>query len=309
FLVPTLMFTILNLIADVQERESCIKNATSDNITAIALGQINDILSSGDKTADSLYQIQMLTPFIYKKEDKKIMQDKISLLKKEIYEGANADKENNNNNGSSSNILLIAGHSFPPYCNKANNECRGVWKASGYDEAVETRVFVRKIHKELSNINVKSDIANVLLLDDKNDVNMNKSFFVEKTLNTPKFNSIKWEKYRYVLEIHFNGSNNSNTKGACIVINSNLPQAMPNKIDEEILDMLEKETGNKRAASNGVYRLTNTSDFSYFYKKNIPITYLETEFYDNKEAMNNFVKKSDLIAKKLASIIKSNYGN
>ncbi|MEG1015947.1 MAG: hypothetical protein RSE45_03345, partial [Bacilli bacterium] len=48
FLVPTLMFTILNLIADVQERESCIKNATSDNITAIALGQINDILSSGD---------------------------------------------------------------------------------------------------------------------------------------------------------------------------------------------------------------------------------------------------------------------
>ncbi|MEG2510907.1 MAG: M23 family metallopeptidase, partial [Bacilli bacterium] len=52
------------------------------------------------KTADSLYQIQMLTPFIYKKEDKKIMQDKISVLKKEIYEGANVDKENTNGAGS-----------------------------------------------------------------------------------------------------------------------------------------------------------------------------------------------------------------
>ncbi|MEG0799549.1 MAG: hypothetical protein RSG51_03995, partial [Bacilli bacterium] len=68
FLVPTLMFTILNLITDVQERESCIKNATTDRISNLATNQIDQYLSTAEKTADSLYQIQMLLPFVYKKE-------------------------------------------------------------------------------------------------------------------------------------------------------------------------------------------------------------------------------------------------
>ncbi|MEG1995817.1 MAG: hypothetical protein RR255_05350 [Bacilli bacterium] len=100
FLVPTLMFTVLDLISNVTESESCIKNATSGNITSMATSQIDELLASENKTADTLYQIQMLLPFVYDNAIKDTLKEQITALKKEIYEGADAPSEDDGNSGS-----------------------------------------------------------------------------------------------------------------------------------------------------------------------------------------------------------------
>lgn len=209
----------------------------------------------------------------------------------------NGSEDNANESVTAGNILLIAGHSYAPYCNQVSNECREEsGMASGYYEPDETRSLVKLIKTELQNLSVNVDVANELLAP--GDSRMNSSFFVESTLNTTAFNSIDWKKYNYVLEVHFNGGGGS---GPLLVKTSS---NYSTDVDEKIIEAVTKNTGTSR--NGDVIRSLN--DMSYFQNLNIPMTYLETEFYDNKSAMDTYTSKKNQIAKDIALAIKDTYG-
>ena len=218
----------------------------------------------------------------------------------------NSQTEFDNGNSKSTGkgtILLIAGHSYSPYCDKVSNECRPTSIASGYVEPDETRKIVKLIKAKLSGMGIEADIANELLAD-SSDAKMNSSFFVERSLNTDKFNSIKWSNYKYAIEFHFNASGSGSTmgtgNGSVILIPSGGSKL---DIDSKILSLITSYTKNNNI---GVYT-QGTSTSNYFKSLGIPSTYLEVEFYDNKTAMDKYTNNIDSIAKGIAQLIKEYY--
>lgn len=195
-------------------------------------------------------------------------------------------------------ILLIAGHAYPPYCNGSPNDCRGML-SSGYDETDQTRILVKLIKSELSALGVEADIANALMAGDSNQ--MNTSFYKECRNNTSLCNRFDWSRYKYVLEVHFNASSNGSAAGTQLVKKSS---SYSTPVDQAIVNAVISNTG-KRHYSDYVY---SAFDIGYFMNLGIPITYLETEFYDNKSAMDNYSSKKEKIAKDIASAIKQYYG-
>ena len=195
-------------------------------------------------------------------------------------------------------ILLIAGHAYPPYCNGSPNDCRGMI-SSGYDETDQTRILVKLIKSELSALGVEADIANALMAGDSNQ--MNTSFYKECRNNTSLCNRFDWSRYKYVLEVHFNASSNGSAAGTQLVKKSS---SYSTPVDQAIVNAVISNTG-KRHYSDYVY---SAFDIGYFMNLGIPITYLETEFYDNKSAMDNYSSKKEKIAKDIASAIKQYYG-
>ena len=220
--------------------------------------------------------------------------------------GVPKSKNNNNSNNSSTSnttagdgILLIAGHSYPPYCSTGGlGDCRGKAK-SGYAEEDETRQLVKLIKSNLDSLGVKSDIANAMLAGDTNM--MNKSFFIESKTNSALFNKFNWDNYKFVLEVHFNATSASNAKGTLLCKKSS---SYSTKADEDIVNAVISHTGNRRLGDS-IQPLNNVS---YFSKRNIPIVYLETEFYDNASAMRNYHNHINEIAKDIALAIQKNYG-
>lgn len=206
---------------------------------------------------------------------------------------------------STGGVLLIAGHSYAPYCSSfpTDNDCREETKkemSSGYFEATETRKLVKLIEKELKNQGIKVSIANELLGGTKDK--LNKSFYLEAKNNTEAFRKIapSLKNYKYVLEVHFNASTNHTASGASVVYTG----SSPTNIDNQIIEAVAKYTNKKAAnATNDFYSL------EYFNKLSIPITYLETEFYDNKEAMDRYTNNKSNIAKEIAKVIKNNFGS
>lgn len=58
-------------------------------------------------------------------------------------------------------ILIVAGHSYEPYCNQGPNECREEdWT---YVEPTETRKLAKLLKNELDEMNLKASIANEML--------------------------------------------------------------------------------------------------------------------------------------------------
>ena len=100
-----------------------------------------------------------------------------------------ADNDSSTSSGKGK-ILLIAGHSFAPYCANASRECRPT--NLKYEEPVETRKLVQLIKSELIKIGYKKDdvdIANELLGEDFNDKSTSKSLFVEASNNRDSLDS------------------------------------------------------------------------------------------------------------------------
>ena len=194
-------------------------------------------------------------------------------------------------------ILLIAGHTFPPYCEKFENECRGKY-SSGYDEPEQTRILVKLIKSELDSLGVKSDIANALMSGDNNQ--MNKSFYTELMGDTAEFKKYDWKKYKYAIEIHFNASETHNVSGPRVLL-ADGASSIP--IDNAIINVLTSKLGTSGNAYN-----QSTHDGTYFKSIGVPFTYLETEFYDNKSAMDKYFSNKEAIAKEIASAIKQYYG-
>ena len=231
-------------------------------------------------------------------------------------------EQSTDNSANKGKVLLIAGHSYNSKCNGISNyclhtndgpktstgksqldECRGPAKASGYAEETETRAFVKSIKSSLESIGVGVDIANQILSDDGSDC---ASFRNERVNNTSRFNKINWNQYSYVLEVHFNATGTSNPT-ATGTTTCYSPGYKSLNIDSQIISAVTKNTGYNSytcpAQSRGL------DNYKFFIDKGIPMTYMETEYYDNKSAMKNFINKRSQISKDIADVIKNNYGN
>ena len=199
-------------------------------------------------------------------------------------------------------ILLIAGHSYKPYCSSfaSDDDCKEETKEempSSYFETTETRKLVKLIKKKLKEKGMKVDIANSLLGADPDK--LNKSFYLEAKNNTENFKKIasNLKDYKYVLEIHFNKSDDHTSSGVSVVYQNEI-----SAIDNQIVEAVAKYT-NKKAQNVK----KNNYDIEYFNKLNVPITYLKTEFYDNKQAMDKYVQNKSKIAEEIAQVISNNY--
>ena len=128
-------------------------------------------------------------------------------------------------------ILIVAGHSYEPYCNQGPNECREEdWT---YVEPTETRKLAKLLKNELDEMNLKASIANEML--GGTDAKMNKSLYVELYKNTQEFknNEAKFKKFTHVIEIHFNAGGGQGTllmQGAAGI----------SKVDQQLKDAVVK---------------------------------------------------------------------
>lgn len=271
FLLPTIVNVIVNLVFSEFSFASCWHS--SEISEEMILAMENTFVSTTDKPPQS---------FIVNPED---------YDDPEIIGGGS----NSSGNGS---ILLIAGHSYPPYCAGSPNDCRGMI-SSGYDETEQTRILVKLIQSELSSLGVSSDIANALMAGNSND--MNTSFFRECRNNTNLCKQFNWGKYKYVLEIHFNASGSGRAAGTQLVKRTS---GYSTAADQAIVNAVISNTGH-RQFSDYIY---SAFDIGYFMNLGVPITYLETEFYDNKQAMDTYSGKKEKIAKDIAKAIQQYYG-
>ena len=202
-------------------------------------------------------------------------------------------------------ILLLAGHSYSPYCNKATNECRGVWDSTGYAEEKETRTLVKLLKQKLIKQGYKDsdiDIVNELLGENFNDTSTSKSLYVEIMNDTAAYHKIDFSRYKYAIEIHFNGSDTHTASGVCSVC-TNGDCGISSGINSKIRSAVKGALGKP---DNGVCNI-DTHTFNLFKEKGIPFTYLETEYYDNKSAMDHYSNNKEAVAEAIAKVIKDNY--
>lgn len=285
FMVPTIMNAFLNILPNNYDLAGCLKAA---------------------KELDTVTKNNQV---IYKTMNNKKKKNTI-ISNPDDYERGDPRTNKNDNNGSSKgtsnstisgdgSILLIAGHSYPPYCSTAGlGDCRGTAQ-SGYAEEDETRKLVKLIKSNLDSLGVKSDIANAMMAGDTNK--MNKSFFIESKTNSALFNKFNWSKYKFVLEVHFNATSSGSAKGTLLCKKSS---SYTTKADNDIVNAVTKHTGNRRLGDS----IQSLNNVSYFTSRNIPIVYLETEFYDNAMAMKNYTIHINEIAHDIAVAIQKNYG-
>ena len=193
-------------------------------------------------------------------------------------------------------ILIVAGHSYSPYCNEGgDNECRE--EDTTYVEPTETRKLAKLLKNELDGMNIKASIANEML--GGTDAKMNKSLYVELRNNTQNFknNEAKFKKFTHVIEIHFNAGGG---QGTLLMQGS----AGISKIDKQLKEAVVKYTG--RANYDIAQGLQNQR---YFQNLGIPMTYMEVEFYDNNSAMAKYETNKEKIAHEMALVFKKNYGD
>ena len=108
-------------------------------------------------------------------------------------------------------------------------------------------------------------------------------------------------KYKYVLEIHFNSSFNHRISGSCSVV---LEGSDVLDIDDELVKDIVDITGNDALEKQEL----DAFNLKFFKKLGVDMSYLEVEFYDNNEAMKVFKSNQNVIAKKIANSIKKYYG-
>ena len=219
------------------------------------------------------------------------------------------NKENDKTSTGKGKILLVAGHSYSPYCNNFPNECRGKAPTSTYDEETETRKLIKLLKTKLISKGYKSsdiDIANELLGENLNDKSTSRSLYGElKNVENGKantLNNIKFSNYKYAIEIHFNASETHTVKGVATLCDSGNCRGAAT-INTEIRSKIAKTLN---SADNGILN-QSTYSIRHLNGLNIPFTYLETEFYDNQSAMDNYEKNIDKVADAIAESIKKYY--
>lgn len=205
-------------------------------------------------------------------------------------------------------ILLIAGHSFSPYCaqDPANTECRPT--TLKYEEPVETRKLVQLIKSELLKIGYKNDdvdIVNELLGEDFNDSSTSKSLYIEAKIHRDELlKKIDFSQYEYAIEIHFNASTNNGggtAKGVltyCLDSSCGGVSEINSEIRKAVINTLN--TNDAGVITSG---LTNLN----LLNGKVPFTYLETEYYDNDAAMDIYANNRENVAAAIAKVIKKYY--
>ena len=215
------------------------------------------------------------------------------------------DSGQSNGNGK---ILLIAGHSYSPYCSSHSegNECREDASVYGHSEPTETRKLVKLLKTKLLALGYSADdvdIVNELLGENFNDTSTSKSLYMEEKYNHDALHKkIKFSQYKYAIEIHFNASPLHTSKGVmspCLASGCGAGINISSEIRKQVNNVLK--TGNLGTWTDDLY------DLRLFNSINVPFTYLETEFYDNKSAMANYDKNIDSVAEAIAKTIKQYY--
>ena len=208
----------------------------------------------------------------------------------------------------SGKILLIAGHSFSPYCAKdpRNYECRPT--TLKYEEPVETRKLVKLLKQKLIDQGYKSndiDIVNELLGEDFNDPSTSKSLYIEEVTNHDELvKKINFSQYQYAIEIHFNASTNNGggtAKGVltyCLDSSCGGVSEINSEIRKAVINTLN--TNDAGVITSG---LTNLN----LLNGKVPFTYLETEYYDNDAAMDIYANNRENVAAAIAKVIKKYY--
>ena len=221
----------------------------------------------------------------------------------DIQKGTGNSSGGSNSSGKGK-ILLIAGHSYSPYCDRFDNECRGTSKA-GYAEESETRKLVQLLKNKLVSQGFKRsdiDIVNELLGENFGDTSTSKSLYGELVDNSSAFKNIDFSKYKYAMEIHFNASSDGDVSGVCTVCtNGNCGNS--SSINSSIRSTVSRVLN---SPNNGICNVS-TKTFAHFSSLGVPFTYLETEYYDNKTAMQNYEKNKDKLATEIAKVIRNNY--
>lgn len=289
FLVPTLSNAVLGIVnvGDLSA-SACFTNATKENI--------------------ALYKEQEEEA---ERKEKEARVSEIKAKEQAAYEAGrkveyakNAAKESNPDGGG---VLIIAGHSYSGECN-LSGDCRGTFAGSGYAEEEETRSLALSLKEALLSEGVNAVIANQILVGDTNSTKMDASFYGATKGRSHYASAFKelekegyWKSFDHAIEIHFNASQ-SHTAYGTMVMTSIGKESLATEMDRQILAAVSDYTGYNRgvlAYSNGGLR-----DFEYFHGINVPITYIEVEFYDNKSAMDKYKKNQEKIAKAIAEVFK-----
>ena len=324
FMVPYIIDLFMHLFDNLNVHFAlCYNNASKERIEEIAIANVEEMIvylnnKNEDLTSSDISNLEIAIEYIDDDSIKNNYIDDLNNFKKKRQEqlASNNNSSNNSNNSSNNNsktstkILIAAGHSYKPYCDQFSNECRGPANAgnstsdSPYAEEDLTRELAKKIKKELIGLGYNEenvDIANELLGENLSDHSTSKSLYGETVLKSKMFLSIDWTKYKYAIEIHFNGIKGHNANGT-VTLCKNCP-GLTEKIDNDIRNEITSLLGTK----NYGYLNQSTATISYFTKNNIPFTYLETEFYDNKKVIENYISHSDEVAEIIAKNIKKYY--
>lgn len=333
FAVPYIVSTFMSIMKGIDSSwYSCYENLgelTKENINAIAVinaeDLMMDLLSKEEITSNDLRTMDRYIGYIEDDSLKskyegqaKVVRDKYD---KQLEEIANKYKNNkpkpnltpvkpSGNSTGDGSILLVAGHSYPPYCNTAN-DCRGM-EPSGYAEENETRKLIIKIKEKLLNegfSNNDVDIANELLGEDMtNSENTSKSLFTERVGRTDIYNSIDWSKYSYAVEIHFNAYNTRVTGIETLSLTCS-GNYNTKEIDSNYRSEISKLLGssNRGCVARNRKNGNGIATISMFDEFNVPFSYIEVEFYDNKTAMDKYESHIDEVASIIAKNIKKYY--
>lgn len=330
FMVPYIINLVMHIIGNLDVYIAiCYNNASKERIEEIAIANVEEIIltlnnKNEDLTSSDINNLETAIEYIDDDSIKNNYIDDLNNFKKKRQEqlasnnkSGNNSNNSNNNSKTSTKILIAAGHSYKPYCEQFSNECRGPANAgnstsdSPYAEEDLTRELAKKIKKELIKLGYKNtnvDIANELLGENFNDHSTSKSLYGESVIKgkdgskgSAAFRSINWKQYKYAIEIHFNGINSHNANGTVTLCKTcpGLTEKIDNDIRNEITSLLETK--------NYGYLNQSTSTISYFTSNGIPFTYLETEFYDNKPIIENYIAHSDEVAEIIAKNIKKYY--
>ena len=220
------------------------------------------------------------------------------------------DASNLSNSGTG--ILIIAGHSYSPYCSSfpGKGDCReenssscGSW-CTGYYEPTLTREIAVLLKQELDKKNIPSAIANQLL--GGTDAKMNKSLFLERSNNTQNWKNLepKVKNYKYAIEFHFNATSNHSAKHTVVLYNEG--QRGVSALDNEICQATASAIGVKCSQGTAGFTVGN---ITYFNSINKNLTYLETAFYDNKESMRLYNANKNKVASAIADVYQKYYNN
>lgn len=227
-------------------------------------------------------------------------------------------------------VLIIAGHAFPGTCSRLGVGCRGEAGTSGYAEEVENRILAIELQHALNRLGIRADIAEQLITEagggedpDPNRFNqarnrdfarrgrigaMNSSFLASAERNRV---SGGWNHYSWVVEIHFNAGGGGRAFGTQFETNCNGNGRSANEIavGRQLVQAITGYTGHPIRGAQGEnnrcgQNFPNLGNINFFGNRNIPITYLEVEFYDNPNAMRVYLENIHSIAAAMAQVIR-----
>lgn len=198
------------------------------------------------------------------------------------------------------NILVIAGHSSYPKDARSRH-------TSGYHETEETRKVAQILSNSINNAGMNAVIANRVLAGNKDYTDKEGIIWGDHSLYAERCKQGKgvynqFKGYDYAIEIHFNavgGSLSGSASGTEIVL---LEGTQPTSLNNKLIDTVVKyNLGNKRRNPSK----QPIADISGLKSVGVDMSYIEVEFYDNKQAMDHISANYEKMCDDIAQVLKN----